>query len=109
MPAPDLPRLFADAEAAEDDAEQVVGRELARDLRQRVAGEAQLLGEEVQHRVAPRGMRRRGAQVLARPLERLDLARAGEDQVLARGVALPPGEAFQLRAQQVDAGAALRR
>ena len=52
-------RSFADAEARKDHAEQVVGGEFAGDRRERRLRLAQLLGEELERRRAPREVRRR--------------------------------------------------
>ena len=51
-----LNALLADTEAAEDDAEQVVGAEFARDTGKLVLRQSQFLGQQVERNVAPRCM-----------------------------------------------------
>jgi hypothetical protein len=50
------PRSLADAKPAEDRAEQIVGREGARDFAKRFVRSAQFLGDELERRVAGSGM-----------------------------------------------------
>src|SRR4051812_14548079 len=61
---------LADAEPAEDGTEEIVGSERAGDLAERVVGEAELLGEELERGVAAAGVRARLLEVRARALER---------------------------------------
>jgi len=59
------PVLLADTKTAEDLAEQIVGRERAGDLAERVVREAQFFGEEIERRIGLRRVRLRAGEVLA--------------------------------------------
>ena len=93
--------LFADTEAAEDDAEEIVGRELAGDAGQLVLRQAQLLGEQVERLVVLQRVLAGELQVFAGGAQGDQVAFAREVQRLA-GL-LPAGDAQQFGAQQFDA------
>src|SRR5688572_21985807 len=62
--------LLADAERREDLAEQVVARELARELAQRCLSIAQMLGGNLERAAQ---VRRRGGELAARAIERVQV------------------------------------
>src|SRR5262249_5208070 len=96
--------LLADAERREDLAEQVVARELARELAERRLRAAKLLGGELERRVE---LVARRDEPASRALERREVSAArAERPGRARVVA---GERVQVRDQRVEALAGQRR
>ena len=71
-----------DAEAGEDDTEQIVGRELARDGVEGVLRQAQLLGQQVQRRPGAFQLRGRLHEVGVHGAQGFDVARAGDVHAL---------------------------
>ena len=93
--------LLANAKAREDDAQQVVGREFAGDLAQRLLGQAQFFGQQVDGGRAGVQPVVRGLQALLRAAQGGQVAFAGDDGAFARR-GLPAGRAQQALAQGVQ-------
>src|SRR5512134_1628383 len=73
---------FADAEPREDHAEQVVGRELARDRRKRVLRFAELFGEELERRSIGGDVRASGVEMHLGGAQCHEMTRARDERVL---------------------------
>ena len=79
----------------------------AGDLAERVVRQAQLLGQQVERGVGARASAAAQLQVLARALQRLHVARAGDEHAFGRGV--PAGALEQRLAQRLEAVAGAGR
>src|SRR3990167_5445635 len=89
--------LLSDAEAGKDHAQQIVGRELARDFAQRVLGQAELFSQQIQSRPRRVELPRRHVQVPCHGLQGLHMALACDIHPLRRR--LPARHRQELLAQ----------
>jgi len=102
-------RLLADAEAAEDHAEQVVGAELTGNAGKLALRQPQFLGEKIQHRIAPCGVQRGDLEMRARLAQRLQMPLPRQVNVFTNGRPVPAGQPIQLLAQQLNTLPVARR
>ena len=82
--------LLADTKTGEYFAQEIVGTKATGDLLQGLVGQAQLFGEQVQRRIGLRRMLGRQAQMLMGAAQGIDMAAAGNEHALGRGLPTSP-------------------
>lgn len=102
----DFTPLLADAKSRKDFAQQVVGRELAGDRRERALRAAQFLGKELDRRRTSARLRCRRGEMIRRLGQRRDLPVTGEECILDR--MLDTGKPVDFGFEQRDAFAGQR-